>query len=614
MLLKKIRNISFRRKMTLIFAVVCIFSLYITGIVCYIFAEEELVDNYTANAESLVSQLENTLETRLETVDRKAFAALTNNSFIGPLNDYVNAPAKKKEMELSSNAAYWLKDIRQAEPLVHSIMLCTENGNWDDYTMVRNWEFSFKESTFGEVYDEPDAGAIQWMPAMTDEIFQGKTQVIPYVRRFFIGRNVDSPAYLIIQLNQEKLLGEIAGDSSELGEILILDSDGRYITGDKELAEGLSGAESRSSKAEDTDSGYGGDISCNGEDYLVYKGTVDINSWQIYILKSKAELLGRVERLRDIVIWFAAVIAAASFALVVFLSRQLTSSLQRLAVQMNRMRNGELEARYYYPYKDEVGSLAQSFNYMADQVEKSMKKQEEYINVLKNERDFAEQVQKQKRKAELQALQAQINPHFLYNTLNMITWLASDKGMDEIRILSNSLGKFFRVSLSRGAEVISIKDEVEHVRSYLAIQEIRYSEVMQYKIDVPLELQQYTTLKLVLQPLVENSIYHGIKEKETLGYIYISAEEKLDSDEKKMIQFVVEDNGGGIPKEKLERINRSLREGTTENKDGYGIFNVNERIKLYYGEKYGLYYESLEGRWTRAVLTLPKRRKEDDNV
>lgn len=611
MLLKKIRNISFRKKITLIFTIVCTFSLCIAGLLYYQFAEEEIVDNFKANAESLVSQLENILDARLEAVNRRAFATLTNSSFTQPLGDYVNAPSTKKEVALSGEVAHWLKDISLAEPLIHSTFIYTDKGSWDDYTRVRNWEFDFKNSSFWDIYQDPSAKAIQWMPALKDEIFRGGDVVIPYVRRFSLGQGNESQAYLIIQLDQKVLLEELAGNSPVLGEILITDSQGRYIAGteDMKTAE-LKRLEGMNENKEDV--GYSGDIQYKGEDYLLYKGVADINDWQIYILKSKNDLLNSLGRLRKLVILLAVVLIGISLVLIAFLSRQLTSSLYRLAIQMNRMRSGELEARYYYPYKDEVGSLAKSFNYMADQVEKSMKKQEEYIAVLKDERDFVEQVQKQKRKAELRALQAQINPHFLYNTLNTITWLASDKGMDEIRILSNSLGKLFRISLSRGAEVISIQDEIEHVRSYLTIQEIRYSEVMRYEIDVPEELRHYTILKLVLQPLVENSIYHGIKGKETMSDIRIHAKRMSDLEGDEWIQFVVEDNGTGISPEKLESINEDLEEGTTDNRDGYGIFNVNERIKLYYGEKYGLYYESREGEWTKAILTIPIRQQEED--
>ena len=318
--------------------------------------------------------------------------------------------------------------------MVHSTLVYTDKGIWSDFTRYRNWDFDYEKSAFGEIYQDSDAPAIQWLPTMQDEIFKDGDAVIPYVRRFSVSSGSSDYAYLIIQL---------ADDSNMVGEFLITDSSGNYIVS----TAGVNAADLE--KLEEMNrgqeaSGYGGDLIYHGEEYLMYKGVVSINDWQIYILKSKAELLDSVGRLRMLIIWLSVVMIAICLLIVLFLSRQMTSSLQRLALQMNRMRNGELEARYYYPYKDEIGSLAKSFNYMADQVEQSMKKQEEYIAVLKEERDFVEQAQKQKRKAELQALQAQINPHFLYNTLNTITWLASEQGMNEVRILSNALGKFFR--------------------------------------------------------------------------------------------------------------------------------------------------------------------------
>ena len=609
MFLKGIRNISFQKKMTMIFAIVCAFSTCIAGILYYKFAEKEIVDNYTANAESLVGQWENTLDTRLEAVKRRAFAALTNQSFILPLGEYLSAPDIRGEVEISGKAAYWLKDISMAEPLVNSALIYTEHGCFDDYTKMRNWSFAFEESTFAEYYQNSASPAIQWLPTMRDEIFLGGDKVIPYVRRFTAGQHKE-PAYLIIQLDQKVLLEEISGDTKPLGEILITDSEGEYIAGTIDVEEeGIQ--ELLGINEEHTDQKYGGDVEYNGEAYLMYKGVVELNNWQIYILKSKSELLDSVASLRRLIVGMTVLMVGICLVIVAILARQLALSLQRLVVQMNRVQNGELDARYYYPYKDEIGSIAKSFNYMADRIEKSMKKQQEYIEVLKDERDFVEQVQKQKRKAELRALQAQINPHFLYNTLNTITWLASDKGIDEIRVLSHSLGKFFRISLSKGAEVITVKDEVDHVKSYLTIQEIRYSEVMRYEIDVPEEVMKCTVLKLVLQPLVENAIYHGIKEKEGMSLIRITAEKKADAMGKEWIQFEVKDDGMGIPPEKLESINQGLEEGTTDNRDGYGIFNVNERIKLYYGEEYGLYYESRAGEWTKAILTIPMRAQED---
>lgn len=334
MVKKWLRDISFQKKMSLIFTVVCAFSTSVGGILYYQFAQREIVTNYKANAESLAVQLCYTLDARLQAVNRRAFAALTDTSFIQPLNDYMSAPDPKKEVILSGEAMYCLRDISLAEPLVHSTLVYTDKGIWSDFTRYRNWDFDYEKSAFGEIYQDSDAPAIQWLPTMQDEIFKDGDAVIPYVRRFSVSSGTSDYAYLIIQLDQQALLDELADDSNMVGEFLITDSSGNYIVS----TAGVNAADLE--KLEEMNrgqeaSGYGGDLIYHGEEYLMYKGVVSINDWQIYILKSKAELLDSVGRLRMLIIWLSVVMIAICLLIVLFLSRQMTSSLQRLALQMN---------------------------------------------------------------------------------------------------------------------------------------------------------------------------------------------------------------------------------------------------------------------------------------
>lgn len=166
--------------------------------------------------------------------------------------------------------------------------------------------------------------------------------------------------------------------------------------------------------------------------------------------------------------------------------------------------------------------------------------------------------------------------------------------------MTQALATVFRIGLSRGRELITVEEELEHVGSYLEIQCLRYGTLLKYEIDVDQALMEYYTVKLILQPLVENSIYHGIKEKGEQGLICITGRRELSQ-----MVFTVEDNGMGIPVEQLERLNQDLKRNLSVSKEGYGIFNVNERIRLYFGEAYGLRLESRNGEWTRAVVTLP---------
>ena len=159
MLLVKIRNISFRAKMTALFAIVCMFSVSVSGMIYYRFAEKEIEHNFTQNAESLTEQMKNTLDTRLGVIRRTVFSALTNRAFTQPLGEYLNDPTIERQVALSGVSANWLKNIGQAEPLIHSVILCTEKGYFDDYTRVRNWDFQFDTSSFGQYLYQAFYGA-----------------------------------------------------------------------------------------------------------------------------------------------------------------------------------------------------------------------------------------------------------------------------------------------------------------------------------------------------------------------------------------------------------------------------------------------------------------------
>ena len=208
---------------------------------------------------------------------------------------------------------------------------------------------------------------------------------------------------------------------------------------------------------------------------------------------------------------------------------------------------------------------------------------------------------KKKRKAEISILHAQIKPHFIYNTLDTIQWMAQEHDAQDIVNITYNLTNLLRIGLSAGEENIKISQEIKHVESYLLIQKIRYEDKLNYEINIQKEILDLNVIKLILQPIVENAIYHGIKEKRGSGYIKING---MIKDEK--ICFIIKDNGIGIMDEKLMKINEMLK-GKNKSNDivGYGIFNVNEKIKLTYGEGFGLEYHSIYGEGTTVVLWHP---------
>ena len=213
------------------------------------------------------------------------------------------------------------------------------------------------------------------------------------------------------------------------------------------------------------------------------------------------------------------------------------------------------------------------------------------------------------RKAELRTLQAQINPHFLYNTLDAIVWKAEAGEKDEVIQLTSALSDFFRISLSSGADWIPIRQEKKHIEGYLKIQQTRYRDIMDYEIDIPDMIGDYFILKLLVQPLVENAIYHGIKIKRGGGMIKVSAKE-----EDGKLTFTVKDTGLGMTPEQLGALNdRMINEQPTVShggSGGFGLVNVNLRIRLYYNQTDGLKITSGPG-GTEVSFTVPCRTEKE---
>ena len=237
---------------------------------------------------------------------------------------------------------------------------------------------------------------------------------------------------------------------------------------------------------------------------------------------------------------------------------------------MKRLETGDFDISVEVKGEGEVKQLSKAFNIMVARIKMLM---EQIITE-----------QEEKRKSELKALQAQINPHFLYNTLDSIIWMNENENYEGVSVMVAALARLFRISLSRGNEIISIGDELEHVKSYLTIQKVRYGDKFDYSIDADSTLLSRKTLKLILQPIIENAIHHGVSPLNEKGIIKISVSSESDK-----ILFQVSDNGYGITPEILSEL--LVQESTSyhgSGSSGVGLKNVNERIKLCYGEEYGL--------------------------
>lgn len=253
---------------------------------------------------------------------------------------------------------------------------------------------------------------------------------------------------------------------------------------------------------------------------------------------------------------------------------------------MQKVAEGDLSARADVSSRDEIEILAGGFNTMAENMETLVAKIKEDEHRM--------------RWLDLRLLQEQINPHFLYNTLDTIIWLIEGNKEEEAVDMVVALSDFFRLVLSKGKELISLEEEKQHIRSYLKIQEARYRDILEYEIRIDPSLYEYQILKLTLQPLVENALYHGIKYKRAKGHIHISG-----SLEGRLLRLSVRDDGVGMGKEELEQLQKEIGRPCSETEKGFGLANVNERIHMHFGPEYGMHITSEKGQGTTVELTIP---------
>ncbi|MBI3170734.1 MAG: sensor histidine kinase [Chloroflexi bacterium] len=287
------------------------------------------------------------------------------------------------------------------------------------------------------------------------------------------------------------------------------------------------------------------------------------------------------------------IFSAVGFAVVAAwsLSRSIYTPIKKLHDVTTTITKNDLQTLMTSDNVDEITELGMSFNIM--------------IGKIKELLDSKIKEQENLKKAELRALQAQINPHFLYNTLDTIIWMAESKKTDEVVDIVTALSSFFRISLSKGMDWITIGEEVERIRNYLTIQKMRYRDILDFKIEVDADVAQNTILKLLLQPLVENALYHGIKNKRQGGTIHVRAKRNGDAE----ILLEVEDDGIGFTPEKLAQLRVELDDDSGEIKleSGFGIGNVNNRIRLYYGRTYGVSIRSEYNSGTCVTLVIPAK-------
>ena len=311
--------------------------------------------------------------------------------------------------------------------------------------------------------------------------------------------------------------------------------------------------------------------------------------WTVVDCTNVKELLSKSRQAQSVYVLTAIILVIVALLFSRFMARSITLPIQKLRDSMKKVQEGDFSVSdVVVDSKNEIGSLTKSFDVMTHRIHELMEQ-----NVHEQE---------EKRKSELKALQSQINPHFLYNTLDSIIWMAEGKKNEEVVLMTVSLARLLRQSISNEDEVVPIANEVEYARGYLTIQKMRYKDKLEFQIEVDSSILYIPLIKLVLQPIIENAIYHGLKYKESKGLLIVKGFMK---DGNAVLQVI--DDGVGMDEETLAHIYDKHKVNYHSN--GVGVYNVQKRLKLYYGEDYGITYTSELGKGTTATITIPGRQE-----
>lgn len=396
----------------------------------------------------------------------------------------------------------------------------------------------------------------------------------------YIKNGVKQTGIMLVELNFKALI-ELAEKTNlgEDGHILILDDQDTQIY----LSGSTNAIVSTQSKKLAIENFLGGiNAKIDSVEYYININTLVHTRWRIVTVNNVNDIARARSQMIVVLIYIFCISLIITTVISIYISKRITSPLNELKDSMLKLESGDFNTKVEVNGQKEVMRLSNSFNSMIDEIRSLM--------------DKVVDEQREKRKNELRALQNQINPHFLYNTLDSIVWLAENLRTDDVITTVVALARFFRISISKGAARITVREEISHIENYLTIQKIRYVDKFTYTLDISDNVLELKVMKLILQPIVENAIYHGIGD----DMEFIGIKSYRDS---KFLYFEVENSGYGITPDKIEEIYQILK--GTHVESSVGMRNVYQRIKLFYGDRADIKISSILDEQTTIKIIIP---------
>lgn len=588
---KKVKDLPLKIKLLIFFLPVIILSVSTTGLFSYLSATSQLRENARYLLENTMLQTNMIINDKFTTIFGELVSLENNDAYMDMiLNKYTGENDEKKYLDFIKMSGK-LNDIYNTYfQVIDSIYFYCNNDRevmlFKDFVPTR---ISIDLDKCMEKYNWSDKG-YYWANIHKDDVFSSvQDRNVISVFKLLGNKNSEAKAILLFNLKSNYFLDIINKIRvSSNGYVALISDDGILFSKDDREIYDIDGQVVEQLRENAGKSGSLNVDSANGKKLFIVYNSLSINNWVLAAVVPEKDITEKAEQIKYFSFAIIIVLVILSSFLTVLFTESISKSIRYLSEQVKKFEKGDFNVKFKLPYSsNEIGVLARGLGSLVGSVKELLEK-------VKAE-------QEKKRLKELLILQSQINPHFLYNTLGSIKHLIDMNENSKAGKMTAALTKFFMIGVNRGKEIISLREEIEHVNSYLFIQKMRYSKEFDFHINVDEEVLESKTMKLTLQPIVENSIYHGIKDKTALSQIMISGW-KEEND----VFIEVYDNGVGINPEKLDILMKSIKSDKIDDIPiTYGLRNVNERLKLYFGEGYGINITSVEGEYTSVLMKLP---------
>ena len=574
---QKINDIRLQNKLVIIYVVTGLIPLIVLFVFAYCQMRNILMDRDLKSIKGAIEQSVTTVDGQIEVYDNLSNYITFNDTLSGVLSyDY------KSTYEMYNQI------VTTFDPMLSSLKYFHNDINRVTIYVDKAIKHDTTIAPIEEIKDRPfynsaaESTKIQWF---VDE----DSRTLVSARKMSTLDQLGILGIMYIDVDYDSMMSSFTGGLEQNCGMVVLDADGkvicssdtfennntRYRLNSKKLLSLIDGAE------------WDNNTCGNTEGYSVVKKESPVTGWTVYVYEPRKLVLRSANSMITMIVVAFVVAVAGAAAASIFTTGFITRRINELKNSMAKVENGDFDAVINTQDKDEIGDLIHSFNSMTTQI--------------KNLITQVYEGRISQKESEMRALRAQINPHFLYNSLSLINWKAIEYEQEDISEITLALSNYYRTSLNKGKNILSFEQELSNMQSYLKIQQIMHDNSFDVVINVSEEVMPCESLNLILQPLVENAIDHGIDLlTDRKGVITVEAKMQTDEEGKKLVCVTVSDNGVGMDKETAQNF-------LTVQSKGYGARNVNDRIRLYYGESYHLEVQSMPDEGTTITIKFPAK-------